>query len=366
MKKEISIVLCFCCMLILCSCNNSVKINVSTIDVDYMNKSQTTIDGIAVDLESAGLYSIYLKDSLFVVQVALNDHYLDLYRYPSFEHITNICTKGRARNEFTNDPQNPADQLYYSGDDIIIPLVDSESHIREINLSKSIEDGVAKLESYNDCMDFNFGRCVVLNEGPAYLFYNQFCEYNEFNLKKSKAPQYEYLVDGKVEKKIKVFPSLCRVDEPAAIDGAYSGSLRKHPHKNVIIQPMQYMDYIFFFDLENDKNFAIHQTGSSTYNDNVIALSDELHFTDAKTTDDCFMVLYWNGKQNVGLQSKSQRRPELMVFNWSGDFLGSAILGERVVDIEYDDVNKVLIGKHADNDKVYCFDLKSFMGSIGL
>ena len=366
MKKQISIVLSFCCILILGSCHKGDKISVPTIDLDFTNKSQTTIDGVAVGLESAGLYSIYLKDSLFVVHVALNDHYLDLYKYPSFEHITNICTKGRARNEFANDPQNPAAQLYYSGYDIIIPLVDDESHIREINLSKSIEDGIAKVVSYNDCMDFNTGRCAVLNEGPGHLFCNIFCEYDEMDLRKSKAPRYEYLVDGKVEKEIKIFPSLCRVDEPAAISAAYSGSMRKHPHKDVIIQPMQNMDYILFFDLENDKYFAIHQAGSSTYNDNVIALDDELHFTDAKTTDDCFMVLYWNGKQNVGLQSQSQRRPELMVFNWSGDFLGSVILGERVVDIEYDDVNKVLIGKHANNDKVYCFDLSSFMGSIGL
>ena len=98
----------------------------------------------------------------------------------------------------------------------------------------------------------------------------------------------------------------------------------------------------------------------------MLSLSDELHFTDATTAEDYFLVLYWSGSHNIGLKSRDLERPELMVFNWSGDFLGSAILGERVSDIEYDCRNKKLIGKHADNDKAYYFDLKPFMESIGL
>ena len=353
-------------MFILCSCHNSEKFTLPTIEEDFMNKSEMTIDGVELNLESAGLKSIYLKDTIFIVQVWGNQHYLELYNYPSFSHITDICYKGRAQNEFVNDPLNSSAQTYYKGNDIIIPFVDFESHLREVNITKSIESGAAKIESNNDCMNLTTGRCIVLNEGPKHLFCNTFCEYNDYKPRNSTTPKYEYIVDGEVVKRIKVFPSLCKVDDPGSVGGAYSSSMRKHPRKNLIIQPMQYMDYILFFDLEAENYFAIHQSGSSTYNDNMLSLSDELHFTDATTAENCFLVLYWSGDHNLGLKARDMERPELMVFNWSGVFLGSAILGERVSDIEYDENNKRLIGKHAENDKVYCFDLKPFMESIGL
>ena len=47
----------------------------------------------------------------------------------------------------------------------------------------------------------------------------------------------------------------------------YWGSLYKHPDKNLVMFSYDYMNYLLFFNMDTHKYYAIHQTGSMTFDD---------------------------------------------------------------------------------------------------
>lgn len=364
--KKFTLLICsiIALILVLYSCSNTEKFTLNTIDIDYVNKSDITLNGEELQIKAKNIRNIFLKDSIFIVQVNDNEHLLEIYKYPSFSHITDICRRGRARNEFINTPTNMTKQLYYDKGNLIFPLVDDDAHFKEVNITESINRQSAVIQSSNECLDFNDGQFIICNEGVKYIFNNYYAMYDEMDKKKTFSPKYEYVENGKTKIKINVFPSLCNTFLPMNAIGAYSGVMFKHPNRNLIIQPMEYLNYILFFDLDNSNYFAIHQIGTSTYEDKTVELSKNLCFTTTALTDDYFMVLYWSGDKNRTTTDKVT--PELLVFNWSGVFLGSAKLDKRVKYIVYDENSHRLIGLDGRDDSLYSFDLSAFIKSIGL
>ena len=60
-------------------------------------------------------------------------------------------------------------------------------------------------------------------------------------------------------------------------------------------------------------------------------------------------------------QDKSDRKPELLTFDWKGRFLKSAKLDANVSHIEFDSTHKQLIGLNRQTESLYLFDLKTLL-----
>lgn len=346
------------------SCSDSERFVLNTKEVDYVDKTDSLLSGTKIKIDAFGMNRIVLKDSVLFIHVDNQQTILKIFQYPSLKHIADICQRGRARNEFIS-PSNMTSQVYYDKGNLIFPFVDEDAHVKEVNITESMKRHSAVVQSISECIDRSEGHFIICNEGINYRFINYDVFFNDMDMKQCHAPKYEYVENGNVKKEIMVYPTLCKTVNPFHIPAVYAGVMAKHPRRNLIIQPLQYMDYILFFDLDNNVNYAIHQSGSPSFNDRIIDLSVQMTFTERAMTDDFFLILYWSGKYSVKTPLHDAF-PELLVFDWSGNYLGGAKLDQPLRSIEYDESNKILIGLNPYDDSLYSFNLDNFMRSIGL
>ena len=158
------------------------------------------------------------------------------------------------------------------------------------------------------------------------------------------------------------------------------GQLYKHPSRNLIIEPLMYMDYILFFDLDNDTTFAIHQKGSLSFDDKLspvvyttitnLAGNEEtmdprpIHFANFAATESFFMVYYGAGDYTVNQPDPMNAAPELLFFDWDGNFLKSVMMDVCVSDIVYDEKSHTLYGLDHSNECILGFDLSEVVADI--
>lgn len=367
MKKVLNIdYISFCISLLFVtgSCSNNDNFALETIETDFVNKSSLMLTGNRIEIGSIDIHDIVLEDSLLIIQVDNQSKFLNIYCYPSLEHIDDICMKGRARNEF-NSPSNVTLQVYHDKGNIIYPFTEEDAHVKEVNITESLRKGNTVVQSVSECLERASGHFIICDENIDIRFNYYDVLYDDLSNKKCHAPRYEYVEKGRVKKTIKVYPSLCKTSNPIDVLAVYAGVMAKHPKRNLIVQPLQYMDYILFFDLDNKTSWAMHQEGSASFNDRLIDVSGNMTFTDIAMSDDYFFVLYWSGDYTV----KAQRRdaaPELLVFDWFGNYQGGAKLDMPLGSIEFDNKNKVLLGYNPYEDALYSFNLADFLDGIGL
>ena len=165
-------------------------------------------------------------------------------------------------------------------------------------------------------------------------------------------------------KEIRVFPKMMECERKIDLDTYYKNRLSKHPTKNIVVQPFGLLDYILFFDFENKHNFAIHNQGSRSFSEVVpsVTLDTPSYFSGHcfSSTKDFFMLLYFADQYSI----KSNSLPELLVFDWDGNYLGGAKLGNYINSMSYDSINQILYGVSYFEEKIFTFDLSILMASI--
>ena len=161
----------------------------------------------------------------------------------------------------------------------------------------------------------------------------------------------------------------------------YNGvKLYKHPARNLVIQPLVYMDYIIFLDIDNEKYFGIHQIGSPSFDDSFTAVQDVEregksvlmyegkpftgHFNDVFCADSFFMVLYCAGDYSLNVEDPSLSKPELLIFDWEGNLLRSMKLANQISSIIFDRNTSTLYGLDRYKEHLYSFDLADVIARI--
>jgi hypothetical protein len=86
-----------------------------------------------------------------------------------------------------------------------------------------------------------------------------------------------------------------------------------------------------------------------------------LHFMGFACTDSFFMVLYFAGDYSTQVPDSDEAVPELLIFDWDGNFLKSARLDTRITNIGYDERKQILYGLDYTNDRIISFDLSTIM-----
>jgi hypothetical protein len=141
----------------------------------------------------------------------------------------------------------------------------------------------------------------------------------------------------------------------------YIGCLHKHPHRNFLVHSFLNMDYLLFMDFDADKYFAIHQRGSITFNDTYIHSKSKMtpHFTDAAKSSEYLMFLYRQGEYTQKTTADNFY-PELLIFDWDGNYITGFKMDRKLNRIEYDEINKVLYGRNIE-EELYAYDMENLI-----
>ena len=361
-------------------------------EVDYRNKSDITLKGTEVEAEwPLEMRAIAVCDSFLLVKSGDNEHILYVYS-DDLKLKGRFGCIGRARNEFltTTVQWSSAQILRNEQGDAMIPLVDMQQGTKLLDLQKSLEAQSTVIAAQNDFL----GRHIVEYTDPDYpgrvvmstVVRNQYLD-NDIN---HRFCFFHPITDGYEDKvytepvfaitldtaRVKEIRMLSRFE---AKDSEYTnGFMIKHPSRNIAVQVLHILDYILFFDLDNDRAFAIHQPGSPTFDDDLPAIefmdiknadgtmtytSNRVPcFRDLAATESFFMVTYYNCDychNQTDVSDIEQAAPELLFFDWDGNFLKSFKLDTHVDDITYDEKNQILYGMDAANDRILRFDLKN-------
>lgn len=381
-------------VLLVLSCGNrKSRLLFEVHEVDYRNKSDITLNGTEVEAEwPLEMRAIAVCDSFLLVKSGDNEHILYVYS-DDLKLKGGFGCIGRARNEFlsTSVQWFSAQILRNEHGDAMIPLVDMQQGTRLLDLQKSLETQSTVIAAQNDFLgrhsyeytDENYkGRRVVMSTvvrtqyldndiNHRFSFFHPITE--RYEDKVYTEPVFAITLDTARVKEIKM---LSRFEVK---DADYvNGFMIKHPSRNIAVQALYILDYILFFNLDNDRAFAIHQPGSPTFDDDLPAIefmdiknadgtmtytSNRVPcFRDLAATESFFMVTYYNGDychNQTDVSDIEQAAPELLFFDWDGNFLKSFKLDTHVDGITYDEKNQVLYGMDAVNDRILRFDLKN-------
>lgn len=323
----------------------------------YYDENEKTIIGEPTGLEYEGeVDQSLLIDSLLLVKVEEPTGLLNVYTMPNFTYKTTLCKIGRARNEFSA-PFFLLTQHYKKGSNTYITTVDKDIYVKEINLTESLKKGHTVVSDVDDCPSvYGNNKFLYLNNNIHQMFvYSNRAERGE---KKS-----EYLVIDKVNDKretINVFPKSMVTDEESMKDYSF-GAIYKHPQKNIFVQLCQYIDYVLYFDLDNNTGFAVHREGAETLDDIAPDGRKIVFACGGLATDDYLFAIH------VMENEKEEEESSLLVFNWSGDLIAGAKLIPNVNTLMYDEKQKVLYGWDAfipgikPNRRLIKFDLNDFL-----
>ena len=118
-----------------------------------------------------------------------------------------------------------------------------------------------------------------------------------------------------------------------------------------------------FFDLDNDRNYAIHQIVREeiTNPDGTMSMRASTidHFMKAACAESFFMVTYFAGDYSLNQPDQDHAAPELLFFDYDGNFLKSVKMDTRVNQMAYDEKRQILYTLDRYTESVYRYDLKN-------
>lgn len=325
-------------------------------EVDYLGKSRTTLVGKQLDWEVLGADDMIIQDSLLMFVTSDVNAQLKVFNLNTQKQVGGFCLKGRARNEFLQ-VVDLSRQTYVKDGDIYYPLVDPENNeLKEVNVSESIRRQSTVVTSVSEC---RFPDTFVLLDNDINKRF--VCSYyiNTDVMDIKSIPVTHYIKTGDNVDVINVYGGKMKLEDKHSAITPYAGNLYKHPDRNLVVKVHAGMDYLFFFDFDRNKNFAVHQKGAVSFDDILPQNKDgKITFSDVALAKDCIFILYFDTPENRNLAKTDERRkPELLVFDWDGNFLWSAKFEKYINRIAYDEKNRILYGVNSILEELYSFSL---------
>lgn len=356
MKKLFCTLLAAIAFMFLWSCSKRPNLCVESFDVDYSNKSGSEIKGELLKPEVLGAMDMFCMDSL--IMITTTDPKAQLVVLNNmFDTLGMFCQKGRAKNEFT-DVSATSQQVYKRNGHIIIPLVDNYVQIKEVDVTESLAQGKTIVGETESCEASYEVMTVFLDENINNRFEMLLDKYGAEDVKRVPCV-YSLKYPGRRTKEFKLFRRLVDVDDESYVLVPFGSMLIKHPTKNIVASMFINMDYVIFFNLEEEKTFAVHKTGSATFDDPYV-YDSEYTFQGGYSTSDYLMLLYYHGKDAMKEPDKMARKAELVVFDWEGNFINNIKLDRRICSIGYNDDEHKLIALTFD-EELYEYDLSKVL-----
>lgn len=322
------------------SCNKpKSKFNVKTRELSFRNKTKDVIRGKAI-LDVPGVSDIIFIDSLFLFATKDPAGQLKVYSANTCRLLGSFCMEGRARNEFLRG-RLLTKQVYHNGEGhVILPFSDAPYIVKEVDVTESLLQGHTVVLSVMD----NEGYTIFLDNdiNKKFVFISNKFEYDD---EKNDVPSIYALKDTLGNARtFKIFNSMVDNISEKYFTTPYKGSIYKHPDRNLVVQTFSYMEYLMFFDFDNDTIFAIHEKSALSFDgvyDNSVHRDKDLAFTDASATDNYLLVLYWRGDYYLNVPNREGPN-ELLVFDWDGNYINGFKMDRQILRIEYDEKRHIL------------------------
>ena len=335
-------------------------------DVDYLNRSEFEMEGGEMTIEAIGADDIIFCDSFIVALTQDPEGIFKVYNPKTCEEVANFGYYGRAKNEFTS-PEFLNSIQYRRDGRTIIPIVDNRNLIAEMDLTASIQQNavvVDRTEMFR-VDGTGEGTMVIVDNDISKLFFASVAS-EDYVLKKWNTPTFSIISKNKTQQ-IPVFSKITKTKEESYRVAMYSGILYKHPDRNMFAYPLESREYILYFDLDNDKKFAIHQQGATTFNDKYPKYEYEYGrrtFVNSLPTKDFIVTNYCGGSFCEEALKEDLYYSELILFDWEGNYLCGIKTKLNICRCAYDEEHKILYGLDRLTEKIYSFDLNPIVEYI--
>ncbi len=368
--KRLSLSFAFAALLaLLFSCKQEPAIEIR--ETDFLNKADVTVHGVPVSaqlpLEIHGMVHI---DSLNIVVADGPGGYVFVYS-DSWQLLDVFSGQGRARYEFLESPSTHRSQVFQRADGhILLPLSDRRAQlIKLMDITESLANHRAIIA---DVREFKFGEEVRFYDNDrkseislmtsfSFLYLDDNIHHTlevtdaDFYDILHKPIEYRIRHDSTFIKKPEILSGMEKFVGPEYKDN-YIRSAHRHPKRNLIIEAYYHLNYIAFLDLDNNRSYFIHQAGSPTFKDETDM--EKLGFTYTIATDSFFMEFYRGGNRNDGTVS-----PELIFFDWEGNFIKSVKLDMLTHFNIFDPKTKTIYGIRTldEEEQLISFDLSQII-----
>lgn len=339
-----------------------------TQEVDFKDKTGDEIKAKMLDLEVIGIQDLYVQDSVLMFVTSDPEAMLKVYDKKTLKPIAGLCQRGRANNEFPGQIIQQYRQQYWRNGDLIMPFYDLSTSVqKEVNISASLRKGHTVIE--NTCQrSFHNHDFVVLDNGLDKTFTINGLEPDWLRSPETmELPVYAVTENNNIVKEIQVFKEHIKHESVLRLGYFYGGQLLKHPDRNLVVMTMRSMDYIMFFDLDNDRNFAIHQKGSPTYADIYIYDDWDKNYKGGTggpmhiPGTDKFCVVCSSGKYTEQTLAEGGMGVELLVFDYEGNYIGGVKLNRNIQSYSYDPETKTIYAANVVTEEIFTFDLSDFL-----
>ena len=348
-------------LLIAISCNESGVLSVKTHEVDYLNRTADIQEGKPA-MEIMGVDNIIVFDTLFMAVTNNPDGQLQIYSTNTMKHLGSFCKRGRARNEFL-DVSAQTEQLYYRNGHLMLAMFDmySQSYdinmaFKEVDITESLRQGSTVVSDTHECLAD--GELLILNEGYSSRFEFEMYLHNEETDRI--LPRYTVFDNGD-SVNLKIFNGPMKT-ETKNKKLPYVGNLKKHPERNLVVQSFQRLDYLLYMDIDAGKYFMVHQKGAPTFDDTYVSrdMYHSVHFSEGAASSKYLMFLYRHGDYTLST-TQEQFYPELLVFDWDGNYITGFKTNRSFTDIEFDEIHNVLYALDRYNEQLFAFDMSPFL-----
>jgi hypothetical protein len=358
--------------LILCSlisCKKHFAYEVK--EIDFVNKSDTIIDGVLVDISlPVGIEDFTMCDSLFMFLVDDPSAQLLVYSANDGHLLGRFCGKGRAKYEIIGPTMISGQIFNDSNGSILLPLREQRAAIKMVNITESLKRNRTVVQDVRECNSIYY---ILLDNDINNTLEFFKADYNYYYKDITEPPYFEIKCNGDEEgKRIDMYPKVMNLEQMSDANLFYHGTLYKHPSRNLVVQPLLGMDYILFMDIDNNKYFAVHQMGSMSFDDYISATytigGDEskimhegrelpYYFVETFCTESYVMTLYRAGDYCLSFDDEDKACPELIIFDWDGNFIRSVKLSKPVHEFCFDSNSNTMYGLNMAEDVLYRFDL---------
>ena len=345
------------------SCTGKDYLKLPVKEIYFKNLTDTLVHGNETDVHVLGAKSILVCDTFLVVLTNDDQGFLKIYSTESMNYLGSFCSRGRAKNEFIKPSFH--ENAYKEGSDVILPIADNGLIRKDVNISKSIIEEKTIILSETELMNSSIGCSFTLYQDTSKLFVQY---YSVASSTKFETPKY-YYKKGNKETEVKVFPRIVQSEADHVAFVGYSSRIYRHPSQDIFVEAFKLRDYLFYFDFETNSHYAVHQEGSLSFDDyydeSAFSEGDEQvnYFWSGVCTDNFIMFLYGAGDYCIKSKDyKSSVTPqEVLVFDWSGNYLCGVKLDIRLHVITYDKKHKVLYGLNKASELIYSFDLSDYI-----
>ena len=115
-------------------------------------------------------------------------------------------------------------------------------------------------------------------------------------------------------------------------------------------------------DFDKNHNFVVHQQGSTTHEDLYINQEPWIRtFTSCLPTEEYVFIFYRDGEYANILQEDNTWHPELLVFDWEGNYIKGFKMDRNSSTLAYDEKNKTLYTFTTQKEQLYAYDLSGLL-----